>query len=231
MNIDVKLGMPVVAADGTRVGKVDGLVVDPDRNEFLELIVHKGFLLTTDRIVDKSAIDDVADGQVYLRIDADAVERLPQFSAKEYAVAMPVDAAPMPFAMGGGPTTNQAIYWKAGSGRREMHGASMNTYQVAVAESAVVEVRSNLPESSVVIDRGTDVITADDRKLGVIEDIVYNERGEISGFVVKGGFIQHHDVVIPIADVVAITHRYIRLNTTYAQAEGVAVEAESVSLV
>jgi uncharacterized protein YrrD len=231
MNIDIRLGMPVVAADGARVGKVDGLVVDPDQNEFLELIVHKGFLLTTDRIIDRNYIDTVTDEQVTLRIDGEEVDRLPQFSAREYAVAIPPGTAPMMYPAGGGTTTDQAIYWKAGTGRHELQGAGMKTYEVAVAESAVIEVRSSLPEASVVIDRGTDVITADHRKIGVIDDITYNEQGEITGFMVKTGFIQHDTIEVPIAQVAGLTHRYMRLNVTHDELESVDAQAAPMPLV
>jgi uncharacterized protein YrrD len=81
-----------------------------------------------------------------------------------------------------------------------------------VAGGGVVEVRSGLPDAAVVLDRGTDVLASDDRKIGTVDEIIFDERGDITAFVIKAGFFTHQDITVPVERVDAITHRYVRLN-------------------
>ena len=68
----IELGRPVMSRDGERIGTVDQLVLDPDTREVRAIIVHRGLLLTEDRLVDRAAIDTVAlDGTVWLALDAE----------------------------------------------------------------------------------------------------------------------------------------------------------------
>lgn len=229
MNTDVKLGMVVVTSDGKRIGKVDRLVVDPDQLELLEIVVHQLLLLPAHKIVNQVDIDRVTDeGTLLLKIDAETARDLSRFSAHEYSVASSVDGSMAPFAVGAGPTMNQPILYRTGTGHHQMHAARTNYYEAAVAGGAVVEVRSSLPDAAVVLDKGTDVLTADDRKIGTVDEIVFDDRGEIGGFVVRAGFFTHHDITVPIEQVDAITHRFVRLKV---MSDEIGMEMANINLV
>jgi uncharacterized protein YrrD len=212
MNTDVKLGMHVETRDGKRVGKVDRLVVDPDHMELLEIVVHQFLPLPAHRIVHQVDINRVDGDTLLLKIDAGTFRDLPRYSAHEYSVAASLDGSASPFSLGAGPTTNQPILYRRGTARHDMHAARTNMFETAVAGGAVVEVRSSLPDAAVVLDRGTDVLAADDRKIGTIDEIIFDERGDITGFVIRSGFFTHRDLTVPVERIDAITHRYVRLN-------------------
>jgi uncharacterized protein YrrD len=210
MMIDVRLGSSVFSSDGKRVGKVDGLVIDPDSKSMLEIIVHQGLVFSTDRIVDVIYIDRIdEEGAVHLTVDADEADRMPPLVTRDYTVASSAGPAPIPSTIGRGPT--DPLMWRSGPAGRGMHSSNEAEYLVAVASAAPVEVRSDLPDESVVIDSGTDVVTVDGEKIGTVDDVIYDEAGGLTGFVVKTGRFHHHDITVTISNVAAMTNTYVRL--------------------
>jgi len=221
MTIDIRLGSMVVSSDGKRVGKVDGLVIDPDSKNMLEIIVHQGFVFSTDRIIDMRYVDHVDDdGSVYLTVDAAVAEQMPPLVTRDYVVASGASQEAIPFTVGRGPMMSAPTMARSGPVGRTMHPSSEAEYLEAVASAIPVAVRSDLPDGAVVIDTGTDVIDADGDKIGTVDDILYDESGELTGFVIKAGRFHHYDITVPMSKVDAITKRYVRLN----------VDAESVKV-
>lgn len=84
--------------DGKRVGTVDQLVLDSETREVRAIIVHRGFLFTEDRIVDRAWGEAVApDGTVWLSLSADEVEELPQFVEAEFVRLTQEEATSLPY--------------------------------------------------------------------------------------------------------------------------------------
>jgi uncharacterized protein YrrD len=191
---------------------VDGLVIDPDSKSMLEIIVHQGFVFSTDRVIDVMYIDRIdEDGAVHLTVNADKADQMPPLVTRDYAVASSMRQAPIPATIGRGPTTIDPLMWRSGPAGRGMQSTSEAEYLVAVASAAPVEVRSDLPDESVVIDTGTDVVTVDGEKIGTVDDVLYDENGKLTGFIIKAGRFQHYDITVPISNVAVITKRYVRL--------------------
>ncbi len=215
MTFDVRLGAVVFSTDTKQVGKVDGLVVDADKMNLVEIIVHQGSLFPTDRIVGMRHVDRVnAEGTVYLNIDAAEVEKMPPLVTHDYVVADTTNYRSARFAVGGGPTMSQPVMWGAGSVGRGMHVSDPAGYLAAVIEAAPVQVRSDLPDTSILIDTGTDVIASDGQKIGTVEHVVYKDDGDLIEIVARTGLIHHLDFKIPTSCVAAITHKHVRLNVS-----------------
>lgn len=203
--------MPVITRDEKRIGRVSRLVIDPDTQELLEIVVQQRLPVPVSRIVNWVDVDRVKDGALILKIDADVARELPHYAAHEYTVAVPANGG-APFPLGAGPTTNLPVLYRKGGARREMHPARTNLFQEAVLEGAVVEVRSNLPDSAVVLERGTDVVDVEGRKIGTVHEMIVGPEGDIDGVTIRSGRLTHIDVTVPIEMVEAFTHRYVRLN-------------------
>lgn len=115
------------------------------------------------------------------------------------------------YTLGGGQDISQPILWRPRQSGYDMHHVSGSEYETLVREQAAFEVHSNLPAEATTVDIGTDVITSDARKIGYVEDVVYDEDGLIVEFKVGGGVFHHHAFTIPIDQVASIAHRAIRL--------------------
>jgi len=225
--VDIQLGKPVLSSDGTYLGKVDRLVLDPATREFIEIVVHRGFLFSTDRIIEQPFINRVdADGVVWLNVTALRAKSLPIFYEHEYVVPTPEDASaaafPVQLGVSGGSYSTMPILWRSSYSGRGYDPASRMMFEPPSISPAAIEVRSNLPDNSVVLDRGTDVVCKDGEKLGTVIDVVYGDHSELEAIVVGTGFRHLHRVYIPAALVESIGHDQVRILATETEARQLA---------
>ena len=75
----------VVKTKEGKVGQVDGLIVDPEGGEITHLLMRKGHLWgAKDVMVPVSAIANSDEGNVYLKIDKQAIKDLPSIPLKAH---------------------------------------------------------------------------------------------------------------------------------------------------
>ena len=214
--MEIDLGKPVVSAEGERVGTVDSLVIDPETLEIHQIIVRQGLLLTTDRIINRSEIAGVEpDGTVQLRLTVDEVNQMPPFVEQEFEIVRQDQLRYLPEAWvtgsGGAP-----LFWGTGPGGYDRNAPF---FAPAPANPPEVEVESNIREDLVVVHEGTDVVGSDGEKVGVIDQVHYNEDGEVESIIVKAGLVFHHDVRIPAEWIEAVTSDTVELRVTAIEAE------------
>lgn len=227
MKID--LGTDVFGSDGEKVGSVERIVVDSNTKEIHKFIVHRGFLTHDDKLVDVDmVIGQDADG---LRLDltSDQVNELPDYVEDRFVQIPEQDRASLPFiipsAMGAG-----AYLYGAPNIGRGYEGSRDSFFDAAPSVAPVIEERSNIPETDVMISEGTDVYGSDGDKVGRVGEILVGNDGAINGFVVSKGLIFKHDVRVPIDWVETADGSEIRLNVTSAEAEAGAFDIEDSTL-
>lgn len=215
--MELGLGKRVISRDGHHVGQVDGLVLDSQTRDIDSFIVRSGVLLEHDRIVSRTLIDQIApDGTVSLTLTAGEVHTLPEFLEEEFITAKPDELEDLPGAWVATGTAQPAVYWGTGSEiPTDTRGEPL--YRVAPLTPPEVEVESNLPTEDVVIDTGTTVIGSDGRKLGNVDELVYAADGRVTGFVVRAGFLFHHDLTVPAEWIESIGEAHVRLRLTADQ--------------
>lgn len=229
MDKDIRIGAPVVTSDGRPVGKVDRIVVCPDPREVCEIVVHQGLLLTKDRIVETTMIASVADdGTVTLDVPSDEVNALPLFYEHEFVVptASELRDAPYPIAGGvnAGGLTTSPILWRTSFSGRGFQTASRGLFDSAPVDPSAVEKRTNLPENTVEITRGTDVVTSDGEKLGVVADVIYGAGNEIAGIIAAGGLLRHHRYEVHIAQIASFTRDRVTLSVPATDITSIDIE-------
>lgn len=218
--MQIELGKDVVARDGEKIGTVDRLVLDTETNELIKFVVHKGMLWSEDRIVDLELVSGVdADGNIHLSVPHDDEDTMPKFVEDTFRVANEDEARHL----GYGSYMNTApwapIWYAPGGATGSYRPGEGPFFHGAETTSGTLESRDNLPDDSTSLDTGTDVIGSDGDKVGEVEEILADENGQVSGFVVKSGFIFTHDVQIPMTAVERISHDHIQLNITGEEAE------------
>ncbi len=224
----IELGRPVMSRDGKRVGTVDQLVLDPETREVQAIIVHRGLLLTEDRVVDRALIDAVApDGRVWLSLDAERVDELPQFVEAAFVRLTAEEAATVPYVWpsGGGLGTVPFVWGTPTQGPTlpeprsapfDPTGGTLPSSPPPVSEP--VETVSPLPAEAVRIDRGTVVVAADGVRLGKVEHVHLNEDGEVISLAVDPGLFGGEALHIPAAWIAEVTEEAIRLSVDAATA-------------
>lgn len=197
-NIDI--GADVVGADGKKLGKVAYVVVKPPEMQLTDIVVDTGLILGREVVVPVGVIRDVEGGKVQLSIGKDELEDYPDYIEVNYQVPPPNWVPPVDFTYP--PAT------------------------VLLPPTATLPeletVRINAPPGTRGIRDGMDVYTSDGQKVGSVDAVdVDLATDEITGFVVKHGFIFTRDTRIPAKDVREIRDGRVILRLSKDQIERV----------
>jgi sporulation protein YlmC with PRC-barrel domain len=147
---------------------------------------------------------------------SDEVDRQQEFVQREFRAASPDELEPMPVTWATG--TGQAPFYFYPATDSLGYRDDAPFFSNAPLAPPDVEVESNLPENSTRLSSGTDVVGSDGNKIGTVEDVTYSEDGSLTGFVVKAGFLFHHEVNVPADWIESVSDDRVRLRVTADQA-------------
>lgn len=223
--MQIEIGKNVIASDGEKLGSVDRLVMDNETHNLRKFVVHKGVFWPEDRIVDLDLVSEIdSEGNVHLRVPSDDEYTMPRFVEDTFTAADEQQVTHMGYGSlwGAAPYapiwfSNEAETTHRPSG--EYDPGDRPFFDVAEATPAPVETRTNLPEDTFTLDSGTDVVGSDGDKVGEVDEVIFDEQGNPTGFVVKAGFIFKHDIRIPIDAVDHMSGAHVALRMTGHQAE------------
>lgn len=222
----IHIGTPVHSSDGHHLGDVDQLVIDGDTRHIVYLVIDKS-VMTDGRLVELVNISHADDKGVTLKLTKEEAEaQLESVVKREFAQFRSVDAFPGGGLVGGVGVTpgsfssgdNWVLLGSGGHGGMAQTG-SFGLIPTPMVGDIVTETFSNLGDSTTTITHGTDVLDTNEKKIGKVDEILFDDTQSISGFIVKAGFLFHHDLEIPIDWVVSIGAEHVRISKTAAEAE------------
>jgi osmotically-inducible protein OsmY len=181
------------------------VVVDPHTQRVTDLIVEKGFLLTTDRILPVDLVDHTSNGDVHLAISGDSLEAYPEYREVEFKEPAPGVKA--------------GVY-----DRRDIR-CWPSAYRMACPEPVVPMVKKRIHEGVdadlAVVERGTPVKNAHGTVAEVDHVLVDAESGEITHLVVRKGLIPYYPIV-PVSEVEAVSDRAVTVDLPEEEIDGLA---------
>jgi osmotically-inducible protein OsmY len=203
---DLRIG-DQVHCEGEPCGRLMRVVVDPHTQRVTDLIVERGVLLKTDRVLPISAVERTADRDVHLGIGRDELEDYPEYREVDFTKPAP------------------------GWGKREQYRAEhvvcwTGLYGRACREPVVPRVRQRVHKgvSSAleVIARDTPVHNASGTLGEVDHVLVDSESGEITHLVVRNVVVE--DEIFPYYPIVPTSM------VEHVSEEGVFVKATTEEL-
>lgn len=204
----IEEGAEVFTADGKKVGEVDRIVIDPASKEVTHVLVQKGFLFTTDKVVPINLISTSGEDRVTLREDAGDLEALPDFEETHYVPVNEVEAqadAETPAA--------PAMYWYPPVGYTwwGMTGG-MPSYIYPPIPPYVVQTERNVPEGTVALKEGAKVLSADGEHVGNVEAVLTGvETDRATHLLVSKGVLLNKTVLIPTTWISTIMEKEVHL--------------------
>lgn len=205
------LSAPVVTRDGTEVGTVARVAMEPETHAVTHLIVQEHGLLGERRVV---AIEDVAqldtpEGAVRLALDASGFGGTPPYQESDFL-------PPNPDWEGPGGTWPIGVVWPA-----PLAWTAASTYPLLSNQI----VKTNLPEEDVTIKPGTAVECVDGH-CGRVADLRIDERTHaLTGFVLRRGLLFTRDLEAPLSWIDHVTDHAVHLKLSKAQVETFDAEA------
>ncbi len=169
--MDLEIDAQVRSSAGKKVGKLQGIVVDPDARVVSHVVVRKGRLVPCDRIVPFEDIARCGDGIVELEADADPRD-CPTVDEVQLEPLIDPQAAEAP---GDDPA------------RENLRAAIWYPLYGTVARVRPVRrvVRCNLPERSEELQASSPIASAD-REVGRVAGVVASNSGAITDLLAVG---------------------------------------------
>ena len=157
-------GASVYTAEGEHVGAIDRVVLDPASKKVTHLVVQKGILFKQDKVISLSLVENATEDRVTLRPFGSDPEGLPDFEEAHY---VPLDRDPQEQPPPGSAHWARPLFWYPPV------GSSWPTigYILEDQQDFVRKTEQNIPEGTVALEEGAQVISSDGQHVGDVERI------------------------------------------------------------
>ncbi len=185
-----KEGANVFTAEGDKVGEIERVVIDPVTDEITHVVVEKGFLFTTDKVVPIDLIANTTGGRVALRRGVKDLESLPDFQKQHYVAAGAYPSGYVP-----------PLHWYPPVGSRWWGYPASLPYPYTMGYPAppfVIQTERNIPEGTVPLKEGAEVIGSDGEHVGDVERVFADPQSErATHLVIAEGLLLKERTLVP----------------------------------
>jgi uncharacterized protein YrrD len=202
--MELKEGTSVFTRDGDEVGRIRRFVIDPATKEVTHVVVEKGWLLREDKVVPIKMIDSANAERVELNEQVEDYDLLPPFEETHFV------NAPEKEEYGQSITHIPAVYWYPPMGYLTSPIYGPNIYNWPPAE-----IRQNIPEHTIPLKEGAEVITEDEKHVGNLERLILaSDSDKVTHFVISQGLLLKERKLVPTHWVSNVEETKVHLNAT-----------------
>jgi sporulation protein YlmC with PRC-barrel domain len=182
----------VYTFDGKNVGRIDRIVLDPQTKDVTHLVVRNGFLLTEDKLVPVDLIGAATERGVTLQAEVSDLEALPLFEETHYAWAAGNLSSKPPGDTGG--NVGHPLYQYP-----TLDGVPRIVMSDPPPPPYVAGTEQNIPAGTVALKEGAEVITADGKRIGTLEQVLTDpERDQATDLVIAQGLLVKERRRVPV---------------------------------
>jgi uncharacterized protein YrrD len=173
-----------------KIGELERVVIDPKDGSVSHLVVRKGWLFGTDKVVPINQVNWTNEEEIRLSISKEKMDHYPDFTEVNYVPYEDLER-------GAGNTASNAIpavYWYPTASAVSAPGlypsVAMAPYQL--------EEKENIPEGTVPLKEGARVVGRDGKHVGDIEKVMTdNQKDRITYVLITKGMISKEKKLIP----------------------------------
>lgn len=180
-------GAPVVTGTGERAGDIKRVVVDPVSCTVTHIVVRKGVLFPTDKVVPVAEVARADDDAVWLRKSIGDPDELPDFEEEVY---VPVTTGERE--RSGGPDSAPQLY------AYNAHVGGPMGLATEDSTRFLAQPRRNIPPGTVALEKGATVVDPAGTSVGEVVDVVTRDESErLVGIVVSEGLLRKEERLVP----------------------------------
>lgn len=207
--LQLKEGMSVFTRSGEEVGRVNRFVLDPRTNEVTHIVVQKGWLLPEDKVIPFQVVSSSED-KIVLNEDVGDFDELPAFEETHFVRAN--DNDPDRPRRGGVDPAYPAIpayYWYPSHINYASPGFGFGPGYYAWP---YMQMKRNIPEDTVPLKEGTDVISSDGDHVGDVERLIVEpDSNKVTHFIISQGLLFKDRKLVPMHWVESVAENKVRL--------------------
>lgn len=204
--IELREGMNVVTHRGEDVGKINGFVLDPVTKEVTHIVIQKGWLLPEDKVVPFQMIASEED-RVVLSEDITDFDQLPSFEETHFVRATDDDPGDLGAARDLANRYTPGYYWYPVHPNIGYSGFGLgyDTWPAA-------ETKRNIPDNTVALKEGADVISSDGEHVGDVERLfIDTDSNRTTHFLISQGLLFKDRKLVPADWVTSVEEDKVHL--------------------
>jgi len=186
--MNLKKGADVFSSVGEKIGSLDRVVINPETKEVTHLVVEKGFLFNSNKVIPIEYVNMEIGDRIALDKNAQELEVLPSYDPDSYINLDQTDY----------PDEEQqldAVYWYPPlySSWWATAGGSPGSYP----KPRYVKAEHVIPDETVALKEGAKVISKDGKHIGNIEQVIIETDEDIATHIVvsEGIFLKERKLV------------------------------------
>lgn len=190
-------GMNAVGVDGSKVGEVDRVVIDPRSGEVTDIVVRSGFLFPTDKVIPVNKVSQTTEDELKLNVMAEEAKSFADFLDTTYVM---VDERNLErYGYTSDTTLATPYYWYPYvGGGAGMVGRAAPTDADAYAYPLAQQEEQNIRQGTVALKQGATVTGIDGEKVGSLERVITdNEKDRVTHLVITKGTLNRERKVVP----------------------------------
>ena len=187
--MQLKKGAEVFSSAGEKIGSIDRVVINPETKEVTHLVVEKGILFTTNKVIPIEYVNLEEGDRIQLEKNAQELEALPSYNPDTYInmdwTGYPEEEQKLEAVYWYPPL--HSPWWVTSGGRPGMY-----------AKPIYVKAETVIPEETVALEEGAKVISKDGKHIGNVDEvIVETSEQRATHFVVSEGFFLKERKLVP----------------------------------
>ena len=195
-------GAEIYSSEGQKLGNLDRVIIDPNTKEVTHLVIEKGLLFPTNKVVAIDMVNPVIKDNIALLGPQKDIDDFQDFEETHYVDLEQADYPdPEAKAVYWYPPTNFA-WWRTGA---DMIYPPMPVY--------IRKTKQNIPEGTIAVEEGAKVLSRDDKHVGNVEQVIVDSQdNRVTHFVISEGLLFKEQKLIPVFWISAIDEHEVRLS-------------------
>ena len=177
-------GADVFTAKGEKIGTLNRVVIDAKTRDVTDLVVDRG-LLNSEKVIPVGLVDVEQDDRIVLRETNRGLDDFLDYETTQYVPIDPMDA----------PYENiETSYWYPPATMQMPLSGGM----VGRMQDYIPRTETSIPEGRIAISQGAQVVSADEKHIGNVEQVIADSEGNtVTHFVVGKGFLLKEHKLVP----------------------------------
>ena len=178
-------GAEVFTATGEKIGTISRVVIDAKTRDVTDLVVERGALFNDEKVIPVGLVDLENEDGITLRETNQSVDDFLDYETTHY---VPLDQAGVPY------ENIDTYYWYPPT----IFQTPTSGILPGIPPDYVPQTETSIPEGRIAISEGAQVISADDKHIGNVEQVITNsETNNVTHFVVGKGFLLKEHKLVP----------------------------------
>ncbi len=202
-------GADIYSSDGEKLGTLDRVIIDPVTKEATHIVISKGLLFTTNKVVAMDTVNSQVEDKITLRSPKQGLDEFPDFEETHY---IDLDQTENP-----GSDELPASYWypPASVAWWRMGSAGLAMPYYPPMPVYVPKTTQNIPEGTVALEEGAKVVSKDGKHVGNIKEVIVDPQdNRVTHFVINEGVLFKERKLIPVLWISEIDEHAVHLSTT-----------------